>query len=161
MLILLSILAAASAVGGVVRFIKATAGGEKRARLADWQAAAAGCGLTDVAVRGRDELTGRRGSLTVRLRAFVITGENRGTKISVEGVPRWLTIRPLDPDAPSVEGVPTGDLAFDAVLVVVGPELDVRAALDHVARRRHLELLVPRMARQMLFARPASIPTSR
>jgi hypothetical protein len=149
---LFMVLGTVSVFGGVVgRFLKAKGRAEKAARLTAWQAAAAACGLTDVSVRGHG-MTGHRGPLTVRLSAYVITGENRGTKISVEGVPRWLTIRRPDPNVPSTDGVATGDVPFDEALVVVGRELDVHAALDAGARRRHLALLVPRRVHQTLFA---------
>ncbi|MET0556298.1 MAG: hypothetical protein ABW221_24870 [Vicinamibacteria bacterium] len=166
MIVELLVLAAGGLVAGAVGIVKASARSEKDARLADWQAAVSACGLTDVTVRGRTELTARRGALLVRLRAFVVTGENRGTKLGVEGVPRWLGLRQRDPrrfeDAPAwlndaqrdpaSGGVPVGDRAFDAALVVDGPEAEVLAALDAGARRRHLELFVPHAGRGALFS---------
>ena len=146
-----------AAATGVVGLVKAHRRSEKAARLAAWQAAADSCGLTDVAVRGFAELTGREGPLTVRMLSFVITGERRGTKLSVDGVPAWLTIGLYNPNQ-AVDPVRTGDAVFDGALVVDGPELDVRAALDAPSRVRHVELFVPQLAGRPLFSYPGVAP---
>jgi HEAT repeat protein len=130
--------------------------GAATVRLADWRAAAAACGLENVAAAsslGERRLEGAHAGLGVVLRTYVPrNGAGDGTRIVVSGIAPHLELRAQQGRSGFLgrlvgEGdILIGDDAFDAEFIVWGDPLTALALLDSETRRRAAALLRPRAA---------------
>ena len=119
--------------------------GRRWRRLGDARRALAeSCGVTGIAVTARGVLTGRHGSLSLRLASYVYR-RRRGTQVTIQGVAPDVTITPtgvFDRVAQVLGSTDarTGDPAFDARVVVYGSVATTRALLDAATRARLQDL---------------------
>jgi HEAT repeats len=107
------------------------------------------CGVIGIAVTARGVLTGRHGSLSLRLASYVYR-RRRGTQVTIQGVAPDVTIAPVDVFGRVAQvlgstGATTGDPALDARVVVYGSVATTRALLDAATRAR-LQALFARFA---------------
>ena len=136
------------AVGGLVAWAAIRLGMQRHeARLRSWRRAAADAGLESILERERflgRELTGRAGTLSVRLERFKRGKGPSGTRIEIDGLehgPFGLSFRReglgtrLDRAIAGERDIETGDAAFDREVFVSGQPAMARAVLGAEARR--------------------------
>jgi hypothetical protein len=136
------------AVGGLVAWAAIRLGMQRQeTRLRAWRKAAADAGLQSIQERERflgRELTGRAGTLSVRLERFKRGKGPSGTRIEIDGLehgPFGLSFRReglgtrLDRALAGERDIETGDPAFDREVFVSGQPAMARAVLGTEARR--------------------------
>jgi hypothetical protein len=127
-------LAAAAVIAGGIAWQRA----DNRRRIAARRNVASACELAEVAVDESGALTGRKGRLKVTLRGYRDRARI-GTRIAIEGLMPDLRLARAGVGerlwrALGASDLDVGDPAFDSMVVLQGPTLEVRSLFDGTTR---------------------------